>query len=130
MGLRGLAIGLGKELIVVTPRAVRCALGTMTGDYQNNKREHVLYCSRLGFDFKEVEPMKRCHIADTVCNTIYYLSKTGRYILDDSGEPRTTYRAFSKGRAKLDAHSISLASQAVSARGRTSSSQSSDAPPK
>lgn len=103
MGLRGLVMGMGKELITVQPRSVKCHLKTSTGVYDKNKRAHVDWCyNRLGIVFKNLEPLKRHHVADTVCNVIYVLSKKlGKYRLNEFGQQQSNNGPFRERRQKL-----------------------------
>jgi hypothetical protein len=105
MGLRGLVIGAGMELHTVKPIQVRTYLGTVTGDYALNKKEHIRYCSNLGMEFTELPSSKRCHVADTVCNAIYLLSKTfKKFELNDVCEFKQPYRAECQKFKKRNAH--------------------------
>jgi hypothetical protein len=124
IGLRGLVMGLNKELEVVRPNSVRCYLGTSTGNYLANKQEHIKYCKNMGLDFTELPLKKRCHVADTVCNAIYLLSKIKKKIrLDELGQSPKCYRTFSKGFEKRDAQSVSTSSSTSEERCRISNSQ-------
>lgn len=128
MGIRGLAIGLRKNLYTVTPKSVRLYLKTCTGDYNSNKREHVLYCKARGLDFKDLPPMMRCHVADTVCNVFYYLSKNRGLRLHDLDQSQQYHRAFSKGRQERHALAQRQSSPPSSEGSGTSSSQEDDSP--
>lgn len=75
MGLRGLVLGMGLDVITTETRAVRVHLGISTGDYNENKRASVKFCLDIALQFKELPPHQRCHVADAVCNCIYHFSK-------------------------------------------------------
>lgn len=101
-GLRGLAIGLGKKLFCVECRSVRLYLGTSTGDYDNNKRSSVDWCYKIGLVFTELPHFLRNHVADTVCNAFYVLSKRFSVEFDDDAlsELFNPHRPTSKRRPK------------------------------
>jgi hypothetical protein len=111
MGLRGLTIGAGLPLHIVKPIAVRSYLGTVMGDYAMNKQEHIDYCVKLGLEFTELPTSKRCHVADTVCNAVYLLSKVmGKFELNDNDQLQQPFRATSKRFKKCNARPNTVSS--------------------
>lgn len=129
IGLRGLVLGMGKKLVTVTPRAVRCYLGTSMGDHALNKQEHIKYCQNLNLFFKEVPAAKRNHISDTVCNCIFLLSKQRKkFHLNDLCKFEQPHGAFSKRWQEYNAQPEHLTSPSNETGSGSSGSQENDSP--
>lgn len=127
MGLRGLVLGMGKRLLCVDPKTVRSCLGTLTGRYASNKKASVDFCADRGFHFDEVEPDKRNHVADSVCNAHYVLSKV--FLKDDSlGKHVKPYRPPGKRRKKYTPLARDYSPPSPDSGTGTSSSENDDSP--
>lgn len=130
IAIRGLLVGLGIPFFTVSPRSVRLALQTSTGNYAENKIASVVWCEERNLNFENISKDKRNHIADCVCNAYYafskFLGKENLLSNDAQRKSQHSDRDTIQRREKRNARGESQTSPTSRKRGRGGSSLGDD----